>query len=93
MREDAKLTIPLDVPGPGDAREIAELLDLAPVGALVRTLDSDVITYWSHGSEQLYGWTRAEALGQVSHSLLQTVFPTSQVRHGAFTENNGPVVW
>jgi PAS domain S-box-containing protein len=65
-------------PGQGDALEIAELLDLAPVGALVRSLDVDVITYWSHGAEQLYGWTAAEAVGQVSHTLLQTIFPKSR---------------
>ena len=85
--------VTLSVPGPDDARDIAELLDIAPVAALVRTLDGDVITYWSHGCEQLYGWTRAEALGQVSHSLLQTIFPTSQARHGAFAESNAPMVW
>ena len=61
-----------------NAAEIAELLDLAPVGALVRTVDTDVITYWSHGAEQLYGWSAAEACGQVSHVLLKTVFPVSQ---------------
>ncbi len=61
-----------------DAAAIADLLDLAPVGAIVRTLGDDVIRYWSHGAEELYGWTAAQALGQVSHVLLQTVFPVSQ---------------
>ena len=45
--------------GEGGPHEIAELLDLAPVGALVRTLDGDVITYWSHGAEEALRLDRA----------------------------------
>ena len=65
-------------PGAADRSEIAELLDDAPVAALVRTLDSNVITYWNRGAEQLYGWTAREALGQVSHRLLQPIHPRSR---------------
>jgi PAS domain S-box-containing protein len=36
---------------------------------------SDVITYWNRGAEQLYGWTREQALDKVSHQLTQTIFP------------------
>jgi PAS domain S-box-containing protein len=64
--------------GGPDRSEIADLLDHAPVAALVRTLDGDVITYWNHGAEQLYGWTAAEALGQVSHRLLEPSTRTSR---------------
>ena len=40
----------------------------------MRDID-DVITYWNHGAQELYGWTSAEAVGQVTHQLMQTIFP------------------
>jgi PAS domain S-box-containing protein len=53
-------------------RENAQTLDLAQV--MVREMDSRV-ALWSHGLEQLYGYSRQEALGRVSHELLETTFP------------------
>ena len=55
-------------------REQAALLDLTRDTVFVRNLD-DVITYWNRGAEDLYGWSRREAIGRQSHELLQTVFP------------------
>jgi PAS domain S-box-containing protein len=52
----------------------ASLLDLTHDSIFARNLD-DVITYWNRGSEQRYGWSRTEAVGQVSHQLMRTVFP------------------
>ena len=57
-------------------REKAELLDLTHDSVLVRDMN-DIITYWNRGAEELYGWSRDEAVGKLSHELLQTVFPDS----------------
>ncbi len=53
-------------------REQEHLLDLAHV--LVRDRDGRIMM-WNTGDEQLFGWTREEALGKPSHELLKTRFP------------------
>jgi two-component system, LuxR family, sensor kinase FixL len=55
-------------------REQASLLNLTHDTVFVRDMH-DVITYWNRGAEDLYGWTRDEAVGQVTHQLTQTIFP------------------
>ncbi|MDB5846825.1 MAG: hypothetical protein JWP29_577, partial [Rhodoferax sp.] len=49
-----------------DARIVdqASLLDKAQDAIIVRSLDHRV-TYWNKSAERLYGWTSAEAIGQV----------------------------
>jgi PAS domain S-box-containing protein len=34
-----------------------------------------VITRWTHGCDELYGWSRDGAVGKVVHELLGTIFP------------------
>ena len=59
----------------GEVRsEQGRLLDLITDAVFVRDR-ADVIIYWNRGAEQLYGWKREEAVGKVTHELLQTVFP------------------
>ena len=55
-------------------KDQADLLDLTHDAIFVRD-DTDTVRYWSKGAEELYGWTRAEAVGQKAAALLRTVFP------------------
>lgn len=56
-------------------RQRANLLDLTHDTVFVRDMN-DVITYWNRGAEDMYRWTRDEALGSVAHELMKTIFPT-----------------
>jgi PAS domain S-box-containing protein len=55
-------------------REQAQLLNLAHDAIMCRDMN-DTITFWNHGAEEAYGWSREEALGESLHSLLKTRFP------------------
>ncbi len=55
----------------------ARLLDLTHDTVVVRDA-GDVITFWSRGAENLYGWSSEEAVGKISHVLLKTVFPQAR---------------
>jgi PAS domain S-box-containing protein len=55
-------------------RERANLLDLTHDTVFVRDMNN-VITFWNRGAEERYGWTREEAIGQVSHEINRTTFP------------------
>jgi len=53
--------------------EKARLLDLSHDAIIVRDITGR-IRYWNRGAEELYGWSRQEALGKASLALLQTKF-------------------
>jgi PAS domain S-box-containing protein len=53
-------------------QELKAAWDLAH--GLIRDLQGS-ITFWCHGSQELYGWSKQEATGQNSHVLLATKFP------------------
>jgi two-component system, LuxR family, sensor kinase FixL len=55
-------------------RERANLLDLTHDAVFTRGMNGP-ITYWNRAAEELYGWKRAEALGRLSHQLLEKTFP------------------
>jgi PAS domain S-box-containing protein len=69
-------------------RERADLLSLTHDAIFVRDLNS-VVKYWNRAAEDLYGWTAAEAVGQVSHDLVHTVFPESLGQIEAEVVRNG----
>jgi PAS domain S-box-containing protein len=54
--------------------ERARLLDLSNDAIFVRDA-ADRITYWNQSASALYGFSRGEAVGRVSHELLRTEFP------------------
>jgi len=54
--------------------ERARLLDLANDAIIVRDA-SDRITFWNNGATAMYGFSRKEAIGRMSHELLHTEFP------------------
>jgi len=72
-------------------RRQADLLELAHDAILVWAPEGS-ITFWNRGAEVLYGWPREQALGQVSHDLLHTLFPDKlgtileQVRQSGYWE-------
>jgi PAS domain S-box-containing protein len=50
------------------------LLDFGNDIIITRNIDGR-INLWNRHAEELYGWKKEEAIGKVSHSLLQTQFP------------------
>uniref|UniRef100_B8HJX7 Circadian input-output histidine kinase CikA n=1 Tax=Cyanothece sp. (strain PCC 7425 / ATCC 29141) TaxID=395961 RepID=B8HJX7_CYAP4 len=55
-------------------RQLNLLIELSYEPILVWNLEQGIIL-WNQGCEQLYGYTRTEAIGQNSHQLLQTLHP------------------
>ncbi len=53
--------------------EKARLLDLSTDAIVVLDVEHR-IQFWNQGAEELYGWSREEAVGKRSHDLLHTTF-------------------
>src|SRR5580704_12780588 len=73
-REARELTLQLEAERAANASlaELAAALDKTQ--AIIQKLDGTVL-YWSSGSEWLFGWSSAEAMGRKSQELLQTELP------------------
>lgn len=65
-----------------------KLLTLAHDAILVRDPESHILS-WNEGAEHLYGWTTQQAVGKVSHTLLQTRFPLSSEAVDQALEQHG----
>jgi PAS domain S-box-containing protein len=58
-------------------REQAGLVDLSSDAVFVRAADTDALTSWSAGAEQMYGYSAQQALHRSPHELLGTQWPES----------------
>src|ERR1700683_2796052 len=52
----------------------SELLELAHDAIIVRDVDSTIL-FWNRGAQETYGWSAAEACGNVTPQFLKTEFP------------------
>ena len=59
-----------------DLRRQAQLIEASHDAIIVREPGGRILQ-WNAGAEEIYGWTAAESLGQVTHRLFQTGFPVS----------------
>lgn len=55
-------------------REQSELLELIHDAIFVRNLKNEIV-FWNLAAERLYGWSKIEAEGCITHFLLATQFP------------------
>jgi PAS domain S-box-containing protein len=69
-------------------RQQAQLLDLSSE-AIFAWEFGGAIEYWNQGAETLYGYSREEAIGCISHELLATPFPGEKAAFLAELERDG----
>jgi PAS domain S-box-containing protein len=58
-------------------KEMAQLIELSHEALIVWDFENGIIL-WNRGCEDLYGYSRDEAIGATSHELLKTRFPDSR---------------
>ena len=68
---------------------LRDLLTTLDLGAFMARDLEGTIRFWSAGSEQLYGWAAAEAVGRDAHELLRIVFPVPRAEIAAALERDG----
>src|SRR5215472_14130901 len=74
LLERSTFTIEIPKPVEEALEQKARLLDLTNDAIMVRDA-SDRITFWNKSATDMYGFSREEAIGRVSHDLLRTEFP------------------
>jgi len=65
-----------------------QLLEMSFEAVMVRDA-ADRVIYWNRGAERLYGWSKDEARGRVTHELLRTVHPRPLEEVRAELDSNG----
>ena len=66
----------------------AALLEQTHDAVFTWRLDGRIIS-WNEGAQRLYGWSKEEAIGQVSHDLLKTIHPFSLEELGRRLQEEG----
>jgi PAS domain S-box-containing protein len=69
-------------------RRQANLLEQTHDAILVWEIPGAII-HWNHGAEQLYGFSKQEAIGRLSHDLLRTEHPMPAELFEAMIERHG----
>src|SRR5262245_5786504 len=73
---------------PNDQEKLSLLVELSFEPIIVWDFERGIVD-WNQGSERLYGFTRAEAVGCVIHDLLQTVHPVPLIEVLAQLDTRG----
>jgi PAS domain S-box-containing protein len=75
-RNEADADVPLNVEMPAASGFLpSEVLEFTNDAIIIWELKGAGIVYWNRAAERLYGFSRTEALGRVTHHLLRTQIP------------------
>ncbi|MGH8175444.1 MAG: PAS domain S-box protein [Steroidobacter sp.] len=64
--------VPLRAADPGRRWKYSEILEYTHDAIVIWEMDGEGIVYWNRAAEQIYGFSRREAMGKTTHLLLQT---------------------
>jgi PAS domain S-box-containing protein len=71
-----------------DLRRQGQLIEASHDAIIVREPGGRILQ-WNAGAQEIYGWSAAEAVGQISHALFQTEFPVPLEWVEAELDRNG----